>query len=566
MGSESSKSKTRNAGEKKNLKKVEKTQFILVPAPMYNYFRDPNSDPETVIPIGLKKDDFINLMISYAERTETKVPNADEIYAAAVVILRDKFKIPVTETMTDTRIQETTFVVPRSFVLNEITTLSKEDNNDFYAHEEDTKSETGSVKSNASSLISAQSDSCRSIRTVSSTGSVSLKQQGKPKRPSAHKPQKSPQDKVNDTLPPIVSQCRIVALDNLKLILSEQSHFDSCFPESIERTSAFACVFALINALLEDVIFGDQSTLEIIRSVSEEHLSDRSRFLNYFSELLTNSSDERPTHSDLDLLKFLSRFSIALKSKQAYYFNAFFDDSIQIPKTVRKLGETFEHKCIEMLKSLFETFMSPQCNAAIYILRHTKELPENLARDENGRFHLIAQLIYRVSVLKEKTMDILRSHPSQALSEHISEKLQQPPHSHLNDELTPISNQELMEFLFCIAYMLNELPRQILKTDSPPNVLARISQTKDNIGICKALQKEARRLEAELKSTPLEIIAEGSRETSPARKPRNTDRNETDNTQRSILAASLSTALGNLSSRESSKNNTTGAILNAALG
>jgi hypothetical protein len=310
---------------------------------------------------------------------------------------------------------------------------------------------------------------------------------------------------------------------------------------SIDKVIFARCIRAIIRALLKDVVDNKSNTLAIIGEISGSQLAGHERILlDHVSATLSGRHDQRPVSTTPDLLKFLTRFSIVLKSKPKHFFDDFFDTNMSCGSEERELGSQFEKKSVQIIKSLFETCLTPSCNAAIFILRNIIQDSNSEVANETDRFHLIALLIYRTTIAAQSTSHVLNNHSAQPLAQYVLAQLATVNYSTLTDVLdVQPSMEEKKNFYYCMAYTLNELPRQILKSTSAEN-LGRISQMPQNTRICKDLQKEAKAIEAKIKAESLTAIEEGSESQD------NTPVKAQQKGGASPLAASITDALGNM--------------------
>lgn len=485
---------SKSNGKKTTTKKANvHDPVMLVPATIYNYFRGPD-DEAASYPMGLKRSDFINIIINYAERTEERVPNDDEVETAAIVILRDKFKIPVEDLPIDSTIMRTIIVVPRSFTKNEITTPQCEDITISQLGNieiKDDQSETGkSESSKASSQVTAQSDrplSIASSRSSMSSNTANPREQRLRTKPS----KKTPQDKINEPLNNLLSETRLKVLNHLRSMLKNTASEDS-------SDSLNALIFQLTAALLKDVLDGTEATQDIVKTVCSKHLNtsaETEKFFENFSGVLWNV-DSRPDYSSLQFMQFLARLGIAFTDKPKYYFGDSFD--LPLSKELKNLGKFFREKCAEYYKFEFEKFLSPLCCAAIQILKNKEDLIDPFKDDEFSRYHLIVTLIHHSLISQIGTINILTQHSNSELAGFIKEKLERNTFLLSDSVEESFSTENRMDFLFNIAFLFNELPRYVINTDSKPKVLATISQNPLNLEMYRDIQREARRLEDEL--------------------------------------------------------------------
>ncbi len=562
MGNYKSKPNTTTQSTERTLAEQKLMEKILyVPAHMYNFFRKDDQEKinEGAI-FGIKIRDFSEMMLAYEQKTRGQKATEKELRVNVRMILENKFGIDIDGSLDQHPLLDgRLFVVPAAFINNQTMAETNEvddpvpDNFEAIADapppvvrelfpesdvdNDDTKS-VHSVNSAVSSVVTARSDLAPSVASRASLNSNSSINSRNPKKPKQPTVQKTAKDKVNEVLSLVLSPCRVVALDYLKNLLSDEILFDElrlAISAELDKVALTNCVLGVIRALL-DTADKAKSTLNIINSVAaESNIPNSVAFTSYFGEKLVGVSDQKPLNSAADELKYNARVGTALKSKPKNLFNDFFDaNTIKLGAKEKELGSTLEKRAALHIKKTCSKFLSPLCNAVIQIVRN---MPSSNEISDEDRYHLIASLIYRTGVLKQKTIDVVNNMSSQTLPENVLQSLKDNKHESLPDERSTqvVTLEEERDFAYCMAYTINELPRQILKSESPDN-LGKISQSPENVSISRALQRFAKEKDAEIRLKALPAIEEGtsSTESSPVKPAR-----------QSLLAESMSRALGN---------------------
>lgn len=376
----------------------------------------------------------------------------------------------------------------------------------------------------ASSICSRPSSASSSRNSSSANLTASADRHQKPKersskirRESTDKDSNKGREKVEKIMLQVMSPYRIFVINKLKRLLENRESFNNI--TEVEVPALVRCIQQIIIELLRDTANQDsnESTSSIIQKLASLHLDNSAGRLTSFLRDISNSSDARPVVSQKDLITFLSRLGIAFSGKINYFFDPFFDDSlIQLDNKFQELGKEFKTITSNIVVKLSEAVLTPHCLACLHILRQSEGVPSSVT--EADRYHLIASLIYE-TVFNEKSVDDVLGNALSYLHSYLDAELKtQYGESIPNDSLpNEPSLEEKRDFAACMSYVINELPRQLLSSNSGQNLVA-IAQGPQIKTISKSLYMAAKRLKEIIdkqKIQQLSPVVEVSQENTP---------------------------------------------------